>query len=767
MFDLAKITKGASQRHPFNLSTGLCLAIGTVSFVLMTTTAYADCASATITGNCFDLVLPSSAGDTDYVIGTDAIVSSSNTDPGGNIDAVDVGDDIGSLTNDGYINGGRANVGLLFSEGAFVSGNVINNGTVYTEDDTALLFLTGATLNGNFVNNGRIEGYSNDIDTDRWVYSLIFQHGVTFNGTVTNSATGVITSNSNHAVEIDTYISQFNNAGLIEHTASDDNNWGPAVGMFSGHVGVFNNSGTMTDSSTPLYGWTSGGLLLASSWQTPDEGSVIDTLNNSGEISVTNASYAQSGITVRSGSSIGAINNTGDIWTAGADYYGIQNFGTILHLNNYQGTNGSYGSALTYGGILPTYYNVIVDGDAYGQLAVDYNDHTGSLTFGVFAGDENSGVSASQLYYKTYVDVMTGVHVGDIDNQWAQTTTGDHRALGVYGSQVWMLRENQEDYSWNLEVVEPLGGTDALENQRLSDLQGKVDLGAGTPYDCRIDDNRSGCVALKGAFRSPEDGASAGSVAIIGSARLNESVRVGGFLEKDFAWHGSDYVDYAQSAPSLGAYLAVSQNPNDTGLQAKASFAMTRGEATLSRENLFGDAEMASGKAGAKGYSLAQTIGYGIALDKTAVLTPFMGVGFVSATRDAYTENSDQEGLDDVFTYAEYNRNATLSSVGVAYERNIPKGLSLRGGLGLSYVLASSSDNFAATSDLIGVETINATAVADQQKTVGVNAYLGAEHSISDDQKIGFGANVWRSVGSGDYGYTLMAGWTLNFGGAH
>ena len=110
--------------------------------------------------------------------------------------------------------------------------------------------------------------------------------------------------------------------------------------------------------------------------------------------------------------------------------------GGLETLNNAQGGDGSteFNTALTYRGVLPNKYNMIAYGDRYGQLAVDNSSFVirdpetgdvlepiddGSLTFGIFGGDAENGVAPTQLKRQTYLNVMTGVEVSDIDNTWA------------------------------------------------------------------------------------------------------------------------------------------------------------------------------------------------------------------------------------------------------------------------------------------------------------------------------------------------------------
>jgi outer membrane protein W len=432
---------------------------------------------------------------------------------------------------------------------------------------------------------------------------------------------------------------------------------------------------------------------------------------------------------------------------------------------------------------------MIAYGDRYGQLAVDNSSFVirdpetddvlepiNSLTFGIFGGDAENGVAPTQLKRQTYLNVMTGVEVSDIDNTWAQTTAGDHRSFGTYNGMLWMLRQRGHedlsnevlDDSWNLEVLNIaetfFNASASAVNQQMSGLQGMIDTGAGSAYDCNIAAGRIGCVSVKGGYVSEGDGASEGVAAVVGSIRLTPSLSIGAFLQQGFAYESPDNLDYTSTMPSVGGYLAFSQHEDNTGIQAKLSAATSNGEAKISRENLLGPAALASGKADINGYALAQTFGYGFGIDNSSVITPYVGIGYVSTTRGRYDEESDTSGVDDVFDYSSYNQNATIGAVGVAYERDNHDGFTLRAGAGLSYIFNPEADDLEATSNVPGIERLSARSTYDQAGDIGVTGYLGTDYAITDNQKIGFDAGAWRSVSTGDYGYWLMAGWTLNFG---
>ena len=127
------------------------------------------------------------------------------------------------------------------------------------------------------------------------------------------------------------------------------------------------------------------------------------------------------GIYVASGST-STIDNTGTI-TGGTGAKGIQNAGTISALNNAQ-------AGLTYTGILPSSYNIIVNSAASTFGTLNAGTVTGSTIFGIALG--------SNLAVGTYNNVLQNIGNGN-------GSVNSSYLSGAYGG----------NYSWNLVQWDP------------------------------------------------------------------------------------------------------------------------------------------------------------------------------------------------------------------------------------------------------------------------------------------------------------------------
>ena len=272
---------------------------------------------------------------------------------------------------------------------------------------------------------------------------------------------------------------------------------------------LLNNSGTISGASKGI-GNTSGTLI---------------TLLNSGTIS----SSAGVGIYIETLSfvaSVDTITNTGSIVGAIA---GIQNVNATLGtLNNKQGASNVNG-ALTYTGVLPTNYNIIIAGTStYGKLAA--TGVSGSTNFGISTLSTTdssilnstlsgvlSGVTPAQLgfgdattYYSTSNDYWyTLTQTDSVNNIWSLTVTCYGSGCGItIGSGMTVGLANLSPTSRPVFA----GGTLSLLNGDRSSLAFSV-LGAGGV----IQNPTSGSATLSGVFSG------AGGLTFIGTGSTTMS----------------------------------------------------------------------------------------------------------------------------------------------------------------------------------------------------------------------------------------------------
>ncbi len=192
-------------------------------------------------------------------------------------------------------------------------------------------------------------------------------------------------------------------------------------------------TGPCTNSATTPFEVTSSGSISGSSEGVRnDSGGSITTFTNAGSINGT--SY---GVKNNSGAAINVLTNTGTISGGTASIY---NAGVITTINNKQGASGS---ALTYTGVLPVNYNIIVTSTSvYGKLSassVTNAPGTSGLSFGID--------SSSILTTERYLSVLSGLTSANISSS---------SLSGSYGDFIWSLvNASGSSTIWDLVVSVP------------------------------------------------------------------------------------------------------------------------------------------------------------------------------------------------------------------------------------------------------------------------------------------------------------------------
>jgi hypothetical protein len=662
-----------------------------------------------------------------------------------------------------------------------IGGFIRNYGTV-TGIGVQAILIEKSTLTGAIENYGTLKAITNGNNTQE---AIKMGDGSSVLGGIFNYETGRIESSKQQgAIYFDKSTLQggLHNYGMI--VGSD------AVNNFTDGRGIFLENGSVVDS---IINYTSG-VIDSYEESIQVEKSTLKSIINYGSILRRDRDEA---IKINNGGRVESITNYGTIFAENGPSQRPDDFsdikiddgGQLGILNNFQGTTGSGGRELhlKLGGskdFFPDEYNVIIDGDRYGQLVVNRFSYEtvnrGPMTFGVY--------NESILKQRTYTDVMKRVSVESLDNSWFNATVGDHKAFGVDGGFIWLLDETTIPYNsylgsdgqqqgiknnnfvsdWDLIVLAPVAslfsGSAGAVQQYATDLQGKIDTGAGSAYECEISSEKSFCVGVKGGYQSVSGDTSSTFGLLLGSARLSDQFTLGGFVEFDISREDIDGVEYKDTMPSLGGYVAYSEAQDNVGMQVKLSTALSSGEVELSRINFFGDALHTKGDADLSGFGVAGTLGYGIDIGGASVITPYAGIGFLSSTRGSYTEEAEISGVDDVLSYDEYTQDTTVGSAGIAFDHGADEGLLIRGGAGVSYVVSSQTDELKASSDIAGLEELSLE-VADQTGEWGVSGYTGVGYAFGNHQKVSLDYAAWRSVGSDDYAQSVMLGWSLSFGG--
>ncbi|WP_286261626.1 beta strand repeat-containing protein [Polynucleobacter sp. HIN9] len=741
--------------------------IGISFFCLFSNAAHsAPCTSvtggenATISVDCEQLVLDSAgvvtinSGAT--VSGNQAILNSTNSSTtslniNGTISSsnnqssiyIQSGSTINSITNSGSIasggsfGGSAVGIYLEYQPRTTTIANFVNSGTISVGNGAIAIGNAGGVIsllsNTGTISAGRSNPtlpYAIDNSNDGLITTL------NNSGTISTGAGGVGINNSATITSLDNSgsasagdngsairntgtISTLNNSGTISVT---DNGTGAA---YSVNYGILNTGSITTLSNQGNITVTASGLGSSAVGIRAAFGGTVTSFLNSGAIraTTTNTDGVAYGIRIWDGGTFSTITNTGSITAVSSGVnglaYGIASVNVLTTLNNAQGGNASSPAttALTYRGVLPTNYNIIINSASYyGQLAV--SSPIGTITnFGIYG--------APFITLRTYGSVLSG------------TALPSGTRSGTYDNMTWSLVENGSAIDLVFTGASLMGTQQSLVNTA-SVLQGTFTLQNsvmvnGFTYDCSLFDRRGICVSAGGRNTTVQaQGINNTSGLLIASYRLNKNnSRIGAWVDQNLSVNGPGTVKLGNSTPMIGLFGVWSQRPDGVGAEVKVSAAYGQKDTTITRQ-IVGLSEAGSGSSKLISQGAQVVAKYGFAVLPDVVVSPYAGVRYTQNNMGGYTE-ATSSAVTTPLTYSALNTNATTALAGAeARYRGIPK-TTLFASAGVETDTNTSNGSYSATG-ITGLTPVNFNPNPVKTRPT---ATVGGYYDILKNQRIG------------------------------
>ena len=542
---------------------------------------------------------------------------------------------------------------------------------------------------------------------------------LTNSGSIVATAGSTARAISNRTSLIESLI----NTGNISATVTGST--AVAISNHEGTIGLLNNSGIISASAFDnAFGIDNYG----------DAGGTIETLINSGTITATATGddYAY-GIYNSAASTIKSFTNTGTIVTStsGINAADVYNQGSISTFNNLQ-------SGLSYEGVLPVSYNIIVGSvNNFGQL--DVNNASGSMTFGLYAGDADNGVSLTE---GTYSSIITGVANNLITNESTLLAIVGDGVDSVGSASATLAETAPSSGIYDLSVTGNYtyfnqANTQAAINHtayQLGSVAGQINNNMNfahmTTYDCQVYGEQGGCLSVGGRYldTSSPSGSSFGAV-MVGGYKLNDQLRVGGFVDQSFRSRTQN-IDLDMNTPMIGFNLVWNQDPAHLGVQLKLANTFQNLDADINRASI-GASQAASGNTDIQAQSYLAELSYRYQLNKEILLQPLLALRYSRVKMDGYVE----EDVSAPIRFASNrDRNGTLI-LGLKTFHQLTQKLNVNANIGYEKDISNHRDNLhgsisGMTSSFAGVDP-----ALNIDKT-RFFASLGAQYAIDNTQQL-------------------------------
>lgn len=208
-----------------------------------------------------------------------------------------------------------------------------------------------------------------------------------------------------------------------------------------------------------------------------------------------------------------------------------------------------------------------------------------------------------------------------------------------------------------------------------------------------------------------------------------ENWRVGAAV--NFAHQTSLIDNYAirgSTTPGLGSFLGYQQHRDGSGFNAELSVAWLQQPLTITRDRLE-NSEAGKGNATLKGYQTRLSIGLGLPLNTSTLLTPEAAISYTDIYRSAYSENRDAEFAA---RYGKMGHQRTAAQLGLNARHRLTESISLDGRMGLKVKLKEQAHDFTGAIPYIGAVACHRSRQRDSTAymNLGLNIAVTADTLI-------------------------------------
>ena len=547
-----------------------------------------------------------------------------------------------------------------------------------------------------------------------------------------------ITSSSDSGVQVAGAVGTLTNSGTISSTRAGN------IILWKYGSGV-NNTGTVGEIIN-----NAGGIIRSDQFDgiANNNGATIASISNAGLIKggATGSVYGIYNDDGTAGGTIGTITNTGTIVGGDAGSgFGILNVGTVHTLNNAQGAGNPYG-ALSYGGNLPSNYNIIVNSlSNYGQLS-GYA-LAGSTTFGIYPG--------SILSKGTYSSVLTGFRPG----------VNVNATSGVFNGTAWNLILNSGT-TWDLVVQNSATNTlksVELNSSGLATIYSRqtVAYHAALSHDCQVYDRNKMCASVGGRYTydgaSPSDRTHAGVIVV--GYRPVPTFRIGVFADQSAPAGAPSGFTESKNGPLWGGFAKWNVNDDGRGFGVQASAVSSSSNLTVTRAPLQ-NTETGSGTTRLNGQGYQLRMSYQLPLSNSTDLLAYLGMRYTRLNTGGYTENTTAT-VTSPLSYGTMAQNHLVAIGGLGLSSSFAEKYTWAASVGVQQSLKYAMSDYRGSSNITGLERFDVQ--LPNAKRTTLMAATGLAYALSSRERLAINAMWEEQAVAGKNAMTALATYTLGF----
>jgi hypothetical protein len=280
----------------------------------------------------------------------------------------------------------------------------------------------------------------------------------------------------------------------------------------------------------------------------------------------------------------------------------------------------------------------------------------------------------------------------------------------------------------------------------------------GLSYDCSLFNDKGLCFSMTARNTSVSgSGIDSTSGVATASYRVNQNIRVGGFVEQMTSSVRDGGIRLDNNSPDYGVFGVWQENENGEGLKLRAAYRYGNKDLDVTRQAV-GTAEAGFGKTELTTQGVQFTGSYGFQVHDKVLLSPYAGVRYIKIKRDGYTEELSA-AVTTPLTYDNLTQETTSALLGANVAVQITPQVTASGSVGIEHDAARKIGNYSAT----GVDNLESIKFNDDSKRTRAVASLGLGYRINQTQQVGAQV-VYREEAYGDNSTTTgMLTYTAGF----
>ena len=253
-------------------------------------------------------------------------------------------------------------------------------------------------------------------------------------------------------------------------------------------------------------------------------------------------------------------------------------------------------------------------------------------------------------------------------------------------------------------------------------------------HDCNLFDVKGLCISAGGRYTAIDNPTTNASAAVVTLGyKLNQNIRIGGFLDQNINIHTPGSINVANKNPLMGLYAVWNKEASGLGYQVRLANTYQDKDVTTTRIAYGDTGEAGSGTAKLNSQSYLAELSYAFQYQDKALVRPYFGLRYTRLKRDGYSEGTT-DTVSTPLTFDALSDRSASALIGARLNYQATPKTTLTANLGIEQDLHHKVDNLTATNTDIG--ELNAVAFNSNIKRTRPVASAGAYYDFTKAQRL-------------------------------